>query len=108
MLSWQAMLLNGFFRFTMKRHGKKSLNLERLRAMTNNTPRRVLAVPAGLKIESLRSDLGLNFDLIDVSATRPRPSSVVVLYLHGGGYLFGSPRSHRQVLIAMAKAFDAP
>jgi hypothetical protein len=27
MLSWQAMILNGFFRFTMKRHGKKALNL---------------------------------------------------------------------------------
>jgi acetyl esterase/lipase len=31
-----------------------------------------------------------------------------VLYLHGGGYLFGSPKTHRQVLIAMAKAFQAP
>jgi epsilon-lactone hydrolase len=108
MLSWQAMLLNGFFRFTMKRHGKKPLNLQRLRAMTNNTPQWALAVPAGLKVDSLHTDQGLNFDVVDTSTPRKTPPSIVILYLHGGGYLFGSPKSHRQVLIAMAKAFDAP
>jgi monoterpene epsilon-lactone hydrolase len=108
MLSWQAMLLNGFFRFTMKRHGKKPLDLKRLRAMTKNTPRRALAVPAGFKVESLQSDEGLDFDIADRSAPRTHPVSTIVLYLHGGGYLFGSPKTHRQVLIAMASAFDAP
>ena len=52
MLSWQAMLLNGFFRLTMKRHGKKPLNLERLRAMGKNPPRSALAVPPGYIVES--------------------------------------------------------
>jgi monoterpene epsilon-lactone hydrolase len=108
MLSWQAMLLNGFFRFTMKRHGKKPIDVERLRAMTKNTPRRALAVPPGYKVENLRTDQGLEFDIADRLAPRPQASSTVVLYLHGGGYLFGSPKTHRQVLLAMAKAFDAP
>ncbi len=108
MLSWQARLLNGFFRFTMKRHGKKPLNLARLRAMTKNTPRRALSVPSGFKVDSVRSEEGLEFDVADVSAPRVAPASTVVLYLHGGGYLFGSPKTHRQVLIAMAKAFQAP
>jgi monoterpene epsilon-lactone hydrolase len=108
MLSWQAMLLNGFFRVSMKRHGKKPLDLKRLRAMTNNTPRRALAVPAGFQVESLQTDKGLSFDVVDQSAPRGKPASTIVLYLHGGGYLFGSPKSHRQVLIAMARAFDAP
>jgi epsilon-lactone hydrolase len=108
MLSWQARLLNGFFRFTMKRHGKKPLNLERLRAMTKNTPRRALTVPSGFKVDSVRSEEGLEFDVADVSDPRIAPASTVVLYLHGGGYLFGSPKTHHQVLIAMAKAFHAP
>jgi monoterpene epsilon-lactone hydrolase len=108
MLSWQAMLLNGFFRFTMKRHGKKPLDLKRLRAMTKNTPRRALVVPPGFKVDSLRTDEGLDFDIADRLAPRADPASTVVLYLHGGGYLFGSPKTHRQVLIAMAGAFDAP
>ena len=107
MLSWQAMLLNGFFRLTMKRHGKKPLNLERLRAMGKNPPRSALAVPPGYRVESLRNEQGLEFDVADSS--RPAPHhATVVLYLHGGGYLFGSPKTHRQVLIAMAKAFQAP
>jgi epsilon-lactone hydrolase len=108
MLSWQAMLLNGFFRLTMKRHGKKPINLERLRAMSKNPPRTALAIPAGYTVESLRNEQGLEFDVADVSRHAPHRSPVIVLYLHGGGYLFGSPKTHRQVLIAMAKAFQAP
>jgi epsilon-lactone hydrolase len=108
MLSWQAMILNGFFRFTMKRHGKKPINLARLRAMTKNPPRGALAVPSGYTVENLRSEQGLEFDVADSSSPRTIPPSSIVLYLHGGGYLFGSPKTHRQVLIAMAKAFQAP
>jgi epsilon-lactone hydrolase len=108
MLSWQAMLLNGFFRLTMKRHGRKPIDVGRLRAMTKNTPRRALAVPPGYKVENLQTDQGLEFDIADQAVPRTHPSSTVVLYLHGGGYIFGSPKTHRQVLLAMAKAFDAP
>jgi monoterpene epsilon-lactone hydrolase len=108
MLSWQAMLLNGFFRLTMKRHGKKPINVERLRAMGKNAPRRAMAVPPGYTVESLRNEQGLEFDVADLSRAASHRSSVIVLYLHGGGYLFGSPKTHRQVLIAMAKAFQAP
>jgi epsilon-lactone hydrolase len=107
MLSWQAMLLNGFFRITMKRHGKKPINLQRLRAMTKNPPRSALAVPTGYTVESLRNEQGLEFDVAEARDAPHRPT-VIVLYLHGGGYLFGSPKTHRQVLIAMAKAFQAP
>ena len=108
MLSWQAMLLNGFFRVTMKRHGKRPINIERLRAMGRNPPRSALAVPSGYRVASLRGEHGLEFDVADLSPSPGRPAGVIVLYLHGGGYLFGSPKTHRQVLIAMAKAFQAP
>ncbi|HSZ09367.1 MAG TPA: alpha/beta hydrolase [Steroidobacteraceae bacterium] len=108
MLSWQAMLLNGFFRLTLKRDGRKPINIERLRAMTKNPPRRVLSVPTGYSVQAVRSEEGLDFDVADSSAARTLPPSTIVLYLHGGGYLFGSPKTHRQVLIAMAKAFQAP
>jgi acetyl esterase/lipase len=108
MLSWQAMILNGFFRLTMKRHGKKPINLRRLRAMSRNPPRSALAIPPGYTIESLRTDQGLDFDVANLSPAPALAPSVVVLYLHGGGYLFGSPQTHRQVVIAMAKAFQGP
>jgi monoterpene epsilon-lactone hydrolase len=102
------MLLNGFFRLTMKRRGRKPIDVEWLRGMTKNTPARALAVPQGYKVESVQSDQGLDFDVADQSAPRNTSAATIVLYLHGGGYVFGSPKTHRQVLIAMAKAFDAP
>jgi epsilon-lactone hydrolase len=108
MLSWQAMTLNGFLRFTMKRHGKRGIDLKRLRSSSENPPRMALAIPAGFKIDSVRGDQNLQFDLVSAVASQPANPSVVVLYLHGGGYLFGSTKTHRQVLIAMAKAFAAP
>jgi epsilon-lactone hydrolase len=107
MISWQAVILNGVFRFTMKRHGKKPISVARLRAMTDNPPPRALAVPRGYSVASLK-DQGLSFDIADLSAPRSNPAENIVLYLHGGGYLFGSPKSHRQVLLAMASAFQAP
>jgi len=82
--------------------------VQRLRAMGKNPPRSALAVPPGYTVESLRNEQGLEFDVADLSPTASHRSSVIVLYLHGGGYLFGSPKTHRQVLIAMAKAFQAP
>lgn len=102
------MILNGFFRLTMKRQGKKPLNLQRLRAMTEHPPRSALRVPPGYCVESLRNDAGLEFDVARLSPSPTQAPSVIVLYLHGGGYLFGSPKTHRQVVIAMAKAFQAP
>jgi acetyl esterase/lipase len=76
--------------------------------MGKNPPRSALAVPPGYTVESLRNEQGLDFDVADLSRPLSDRSSVIVLYLHGGGYLFGSPKTHRQVLIAMAKAFQAP
>jgi epsilon-lactone hydrolase len=108
MLSWQAILLNGFFRITMKRHGKKPIDIERLRSMRKNPPRSALAVPSGYQVAAMRAEGGLDFDVADVAPPTSSSAGVSVLYLHGGGYLFGSPKTHRQVLIAMAKAFQAP
>lgn len=102
------MLLNGFFRFTMKRHGKKPINVERLRALGKNPPRSALAVPPGYRVDYLVSEQGLEFDVADLTAAEKPAADTIVLYLHGGGYLFGSPKTHRQVLIAMAKAFQKP
>ena len=89
------MILNGFFRLTMKRHGKKPLNLQRLRAMGKNPPRSVLAIPPGYAVENLRNDAGLVFDVANLSPAPALSPSVIVLYLHGGGYLFGSPQIGR-------------
>lgn len=107
MPSWQAWCLNGAFRFFMKRHGDKPVDLKRARASMVNPPKRALHIPAGFRVTELREG-SLHFDVIDRTEPRTAPPSTVVLYLHGGGYFFGSPRTHRQIIIAMARTFAAP
>ncbi|WP_109482411.1 alpha/beta hydrolase [Paraburkholderia sp. C35] len=41
-------------------------------------------------------------------ATRPGPVANVILYLHGGGYYFGAPETHRAVTPALAAHSGAP
>jgi len=108
MISWQAMTLNGILRFTLKRHGKKPIDLDRLREGSKNPALFTLAVPPGYKVETLHTGSGLEFDVVDRVGMEVAAPAVAVLYLHGGGYIFGSPKTHRQALIAMAKAFAAP
>ena len=107
MRSWQALALDGVLRLWLKRQGNKPIDLKRLRATTKDPPKLSLKIPAGFKIDAA-SDDGLRFDVADRIAARTAPPPAAVLYFHGGGYLFGSPRTHRQVLIAMAKAFESP
>jgi acetyl esterase/lipase len=33
---------------------------------------------------------------------------MIVYYLHGGAYFFGSPKTHRPIIVALAKVFDGP
>jgi epsilon-lactone hydrolase len=113
MASWQAFLMNTLLRVAMKRHGDGPLDLDRVRKSTLNPPRRALQVPPGWRIDEVRGDApgrpgGLQFDVANREITSAAPASDVVLYLHGGGYFFGSPKTHRQIIIAMAKAFGGP
>jgi epsilon-lactone hydrolase len=61
---------------------------------------KVFPTPADVKIE------GVSAPAVPAEWLRP-PSAVagrVVLYLHGGGYVIGSPRSHRHLAAAIASA----
>jgi epsilon-lactone hydrolase len=108
MVSVQVRLLNGFFRFFMKRHGDKPFDLERLRSTTKRPPKRALHVPKGYRVDELLTPDNLRFDVADRAEPRQTPPLTVVLYLHGGGYFTCSPKTHRQIIVALAKAFDAP
>lgn len=105
MASWRARLLNAIFRWGMKRHADKAIDLKRSRRMMRRPPRRALRVPADIQITELVTEKGLRFDQvtrIGVGAANP---PVIVYYLHGGGYFFGSPKTHRPIIISLAKAF---
>ena len=64
---------------------------------------KVFPVPPDVKVERVSAPTAPAEWLLPPSATPGR----VVLYLHGGGYVIGSPRSHRHLAAAIAGAASA-
>jgi len=64
---------------------------------------RVFVTPADVAIERVTAPLR-PAEWLTPPGARP---ATVVLYLHGGGYVIGSPRSHRHLAAAVARASGA-
>ena len=83
-------------------------HLAKLPARTSNAERRamydraeqVFTLPPGATVESVTAG-GRPAEWIRPAGAR---SDAVLLYLHGGGYVIGSPRSHRHLAEAIARA----
>ncbi len=99
MASWQSFLLCTFMRWTIKRGATSPIDVADTRRRVGQPRRRVRKVPQGLLV-SAQINRGLVFERIDGAAAR---DDLLVLYLHGGGYFFGSPQTHRQLTCAIAK-----
>jgi len=108
MASWRAWILDAIFRWGMKRHGDQPIDLERSRRMMYKPPRRVLRVPIGMRVTEVVTGKGLRFDKVEKIELRAAHQPVIVYYLHGGGYFFGSPKTHRPIIVTLAKVFDGP
>ena len=108
MASWQAILLNQMLRFTLKRRADRPFDLDLVRKLTRSPPKRALHVPVGWTVKEIEPEPGLRFDVADRATTRTAEPSLIVMYLHGGGYFFGSPKTHRQVVIGLARSLAAP
>ena len=107
MASWQSFAVCTMLRFTMKRAGRKGIDVAKTRASMGTPRPQVLAVPEGWKVGSLQVD-GLTFETTERASGPPLRDDLAVLYLHGGGYFFGSPQTHRQLALGMAKHCEAP
>ncbi len=103
-MSWQATLFCLALRWTVKRAAAGPLDVARARAKIGTPGRRALRVPAGV-IVSTGTVNGRALERIDRADQR---DDRVILYLHGGGYIFGSPQTHRQLTIGMAIHGNAP
>jgi acetyl esterase/lipase len=107
-MSWQAFLLDLFLRVAMKRHADKPFDLDRVRTTTLNPPKRALHIPQGFSVEEIEAPGGLKFDVAERTEPRTGEPRLAVLYLHGGGYFFGSPKTHRQIAIGLTRELSAP
>jgi epsilon-lactone hydrolase len=108
MPSFNAHVLNAILRLTMKRSGRRGIDVARSRRRTANPPARALRIPPDMRVEEIRPAPGLEFDVADSRVARDGEPRTIVYYLHGGGYFFGSPKTHRQINIALARVADGP
>ena len=107
MASWQSFLVCTMLRLTMKRAGRHGIDVAKTRASIGTPRPRVLEVPPGWVVAPAIMN-GLTFETVDRRGGAKLRDDLVVLYLHGGGYFFGSPQTHRQLSIGMARHCDAP
>jgi acetyl esterase/lipase len=108
MASWQAHILNMMLRWRMKRTATVPIDVATVRANSDRMPPAALRVPAGMALTEMRAPCDLAFDVLHASDRPLTGLARVVLFLHGGGYFFCSPKTHRQLAIALAKAASAP
>jgi monoterpene epsilon-lactone hydrolase len=103
-VSWQNFAFSTLLRLRMKPMAKHGLDVEKVRAATAK-PLFQPKVPAGWRIrESVAPPL--NGEWIERETAMGRAGRVV-LYLHGGGYFFCSPATHRPITLALAAGADA-
>src|SRR5437667_119745 len=81
---------------------QESLTLAEQRAQYERAER-AFPVPADVTVERVTAPVAPAEWLAPPSAR----ADIVVLYLHGGGYVIGSPRSHRHLAAAIARAARA-
>lgn len=101
MPSLRARLVNRYIRTTFRKIPLPDIDAAELRKAVES---RVLPfLPKGVVREDLSAPVKGEW-------LRPREIEPgrTILYLHGGGYVFGSPRTHRPVTYALALAVKAP
>ncbi|WP_250512070.1 alpha/beta hydrolase [Caballeronia sp. INDeC2] len=98
-MSWQSTLACSVVRMRMRPYSAKSqLDVELARSY------------ASRRIWSPRVPKGWRLDTRDTSGewlTPPTNPRATILYLHGGGYYFCSPRSHRAITFGLATRANA-
>lgn len=105
-MSWMRPVLNTWLRYTEKPHLKRATMPSKLRRSFETKARLFFHPPrgtvyreenlAGMPVHWVRAR-GVSFD------TAP-----LLLYFHGGGYVFGSPRTHRAMLARLSALSGVP
>ncbi|GCE24382.1 alpha/beta hydrolase [Dictyobacter kobayashii] len=100
MSSWQAQLITLLLKQNVKRHFRRPVEVAQFRRRLNAQQR--VAVPAGWQLKIVER-AGFHDEWIEplASAQTSQPDPLL-LYLHGGGYIACSPRTHRSLTVALA------
>ncbi len=100
MASLRSILMNMWLRRTLKSKMETDLGADEMR--TKLEAMAFLRLPKyGASIERIESPVRGEWH------RSGKRGALTVLYLHGGGYIFGSPRSHRSITFELAKRIPA-
>jgi acetyl esterase/lipase len=101
MPSLRARLVNRYIRSTFRRLPLPDMDPVKLRALVE--ARAWPLLPRSIAVEPVAAPVKGEW-------VRPRKTEpgCIILYLHGGGYVFGSPRMYRPITFALALAARAP
>jgi len=101
-MSWQNRLICWYLRRRFLPSTREPIDVARVRA---HTSRRVWSppTPAGFELRERYApgDAPLRGEWL-VRQTAAAPATCTILYLHGGGYYFCSPQSHRSITFGLA------
>ncbi len=105
MPSLRAKLVNRYLRTTMKRLPLHEIEAPKLRSIFEK--RLVPGLPKDVALETIGGPVSGEWHRPEQTEPARNGRLRVILYLHGGGYVFGSPRTHRSLTFPLAKAAGA-
>jgi acetyl esterase/lipase len=103
MPSWQSHLVDAVVRRRVKRRILSTEDVALIRARLGPPPLLRAALSAGLVIEPARAG-SVPAEWVGAATAADGP---VILFLHGGGYIAGSPATHRPLAAALARRLGA-
>jgi monoterpene epsilon-lactone hydrolase len=104
-MSWQNTVLTLVLRFRVKRRADRDPDVAMTRELARKTAMKA-KVPAGWRIRETTAP-PLNGDCIEREGGHDPKTARTLLYLHGGGYYFCSPQTHRTITVGLAERADA-
>ena len=103
-MSFQLSLLNLLMRWQVKRRFRKNPDVQLLRPVMLQMEPRMSKLPADIALEELTLG-GVAAERLSAPGTK---DSAAFLYIHGGGFVAGSPRTHRPLTWRLAKDIGIP
>ncbi|PKP77976.1 MAG: alpha/beta hydrolase [Alphaproteobacteria bacterium HGW-Alphaproteobacteria-3] len=103
-MSFQLSLLNLLMRWQVKRRFRKNPDVQLLRPVMLQMEPRMSKLPAGIALEELTLG-GVATERLSAPGTK---DSAAFLYIHGGGFVAGSPRTHRPLTWRLTRDIGIP
>lgn len=103
-MSIQLFFLNPMIRLTMKRRFRKKPHVMELRAIMEEIAKRPAKIPANIA----RSESTLGGVRTEIFKSTKADETRAVLYIHGGGWVAGTPANHIPLLWRLAEQTGAP